>query len=345
MSWLRVVAIVGVVTIHVVGGTALMEGARQTWRGWLAIVLDIGAVFTVPVFVMASGALLLDPSRFRGTADFLRRRAVRLLPAVAFWHLFYWAFRVAYLDQDDSVRDFVQRTLTGTLYPHLYFFWIVLGLAVVTPVLIPWLATASPRAVLIAGVCAAAMPILTVSARLLLGLTPVWVDTPWTWWVLYLGFYLLGWGLRDVVLSGAWLWTAVLATVALGLGLSWQWRNPAAPPWLQHAAPISYYGLTVHIYSVMVFLLVRSLVRADGPLRMLARPRPAALGRKLGDATLGVFALHIAFVPVVIDLPLIGGESAAASWEQLLARVAVVLVLSFAVVLPLRRVPVIRRVL
>lgn len=74
ISWLRFVAITGVVTIHSVGGTAAMAGARDTLRGKLAILLDIGAIFAVPVFVMISGALVLDPARYRGPRDFLRKR-------------------------------------------------------------------------------------------------------------------------------------------------------------------------------------------------------------------------------------------------------------------------------
>ena len=73
LSWLRFIAIVGVVSIHTAGYTAAAAGARDRLEGQLAIALDIGAIFTVPLFVMISGALLLDPKKFHGTEDFLRR--------------------------------------------------------------------------------------------------------------------------------------------------------------------------------------------------------------------------------------------------------------------------------
>ena len=66
VSWLRVLAILAVVLIHVAGITAVAPDARSTTQGNLAIVLDFASRWSVPVFVMVSGALLLDPSRYRG---------------------------------------------------------------------------------------------------------------------------------------------------------------------------------------------------------------------------------------------------------------------------------------
>ena len=162
ISWLRVAAIAAVVLIHVAGLTAVAPDARSMAHGQLAIVLDFASRWCVPVFVMISGALLLDPGRYRGPADFLRRRAMRLVPAVVVWHLVYLAYRLASTEAPLSGHDLLERVLTGRLWTALYFFWIVLGLAVLTPVLVPWVAAASRQAQLIAGVSAAAVPALTV---------------------------------------------------------------------------------------------------------------------------------------------------------------------------------------
>ncbi len=345
VSWMRSLAIVGVVTIHVVGGTAATPWARESRLGALAIWLDIGFVFTVPLFVMISGALLLDPDRYSGAGTFLRKRALRIVPALLVWHVAYWAFRVAYLGRHEGPVDFLRLTLTGDLYSHLYFFWIVLGLAVVAPVLVPWIATVSRRVVVLAGCAAAAMPVLTISSQLGLGREPVWVDTPWTWWLFYLGFFLLGWGLRETVLRGPALAAACLAAVVAGALLSWQWRNPGAPEWLQILSPVSYYGVGVHLYAVLVFLVVKSLVRPEGALRVLTRPTPSRVAASVGGATMGVFALHMMFVRLVFRVPVVGGANVATSSEQLVGRVAVVFVVTLAVVLLLRRVPYVRSVL
>ena len=134
LSWLRVVAIAAVVLIHTAGLTAVAPDARSTTRGQIAIALDFSSRWSVPVFVMLSGALLLDPARYRGTADFLRRRAMRLVPAVIVWHLIYLTYIIVLTDTSMTAGDALRRTLTGQLFTALYFFWIVLGLAVITPI-------------------------------------------------------------------------------------------------------------------------------------------------------------------------------------------------------------------
>lgn len=344
ISWLRFVAICGVITIHTVGSTAVADGARDSRAGILAILLDIGAIFTVPVFVMLSGAVSLDPAKYSTPSGFLGKRLSRLVPAIVAWHLFYWAFKNLYLDAGWSPEEVLRRTLTGDLATALYFFWIVLGLSVISPVLITWIASATRRQVVVTGLVAASLPVLTTFTLPLRG-GPMWIETPWTWWIFYLGLYILGWGLRDVVLRGAPLLLTTVLTLALGVGLAWQWRNPEAPTWLQ-VAPVNYYGVSVQLYAVLVFLVAHSLIRHDGVLSVLTRTGPARLGRTLGDATLGVFALHIAVLTIVVqEVPVIGGDWAATSSEQMVARVATVIVVTYAIVLVLRRVPGVRRIL
>lgn len=52
------------------------------------MIVDIGAIWCVPVFVMISGALLLAPDTHRARpGTFWRKRLVRLLPALVVWHL------------------------------------------------------------------------------------------------------------------------------------------------------------------------------------------------------------------------------------------------------------------
>jgi len=342
LSWLRVLAICGVVAIHTTGATAIRPDARSTVVGVLSIALNRGFNFTVPLFVMLSGALLLDPARYRGDADFLRRRALRLVPAVIVWHVFYWGFRVFYMDQHVPWQTALKLTLTGKLFTALYFFWIVLGLAVVTPVLVAWVAGASRRAVLVAGAAAVAIPALTTATVAFRGAPLAWVETPWTWWLPYLGVYLLGWGLRGVVLRGPALVAALLAAVAIAVAIAASFGRHDVPVWFNGLIG-GYYSLGVQLFAALVFLVAQGLVRPGGVLGGLSRPGPARVGRLLGEATLGVFALHLAVLFVSYDLPVVGGNPAASTVLELVGRTGLVVVVTFLLVLLLRRIPVVRR--
>lgn len=345
ISWLRALAIIGVVTIHSVAFNAAAEDARSTSYGTLAIWLDIGAVCAVPLFVMLSGSVLLDPTRYRDHGTFLRKRAARLVPALVFWHLWYWAL-VSW--KDGAVlpwRDTLLRAATGELYTALYFFWIIIGLALLTPLVIGFVATSSRRAILIAGAALATIPALSLATLQPRGASVVLVETAWTWWFGYLGVYLLGWGLRGVRLRGLTLAAVSAATVALGALGCWQWRNPEAPPWLQTISPVSYYGGGTILYTIGVFLVFQALVQPDGLLRVLTRGLGAKVGTTLGAATLGVFGFHLTIVWLLPELGIGGDLPAAGAMGPMLGRLALTLLISFSVVLLLRRVPVVRSVL
>ncbi|MBD1270221.1 acyltransferase family protein [Aeromicrobium tamlense] len=345
ISWLRAIAIVGVVTIHSVAPNAAAEDARSTTVGTLAIWLDIGAVCAVPLFVMLSGSVLLDPRRYGSHSVFLRKRAARLVPALVFWHLWYWALVTR---QDGTAlpwRDALLETVTGELYTALYFFWIIIGLALITPLVIGFVSTSSRRAVLVAGAALATIPALSLATIQPREASVVLVETAWTWWFGYLGVYLLGWGLRGLRLRGLALAAVSAVTLALGALGCWQWRNPEAPQWLQTISPVSYYGAGTILYAIGVFLVAQALIQPDGLLRVLARGIGARLGTTLGAATLGVFGLHLTFVWLLPELGIGGDLPAAEAVGPLLGRLAITLVASFAIVLVLRRVPVVRSVL
>src|SRR3954447_23076195 len=78
-GWLdlaRVLAIGAVLAVHeagaAVGARRPGEPADPAW--WAANVLDAASRWCVPVFVMVSGALLLDPRRTERPREFYRRR-------------------------------------------------------------------------------------------------------------------------------------------------------------------------------------------------------------------------------------------------------------------------------
>lgn len=340
ISWLRAVSIVSVMVIHTTGSTAAAPDARSSTTGLVAIAIDVGSHFAVPVFVMVSGALNLDPGRYRGARDFLRRRTARLVPAVVFWHLWYIGVRALRGDEMDAA-DLVSRVFYGELFTQLYFFWIVLGLSLLTPLLMPLVVRWGRRGVGLAGAGAAMLAAIAVALRLETGT----LENAVLWWVPYLGYYLLGWALREVRLRGPALALAAMLTVALGVLLQWQWANDRVPVPLDAVAPVSYYGASMALYTIGVFLLAHALLAPDGALGVLSRPPAVAVGNELGSATLGVFGFHMTVLAVLTATGFLGVDEPADDVLTLLARVAVVVVVSYAVVLPLRRVPVVRRVL
>lgn len=343
VTWLRIVAIYAVVMIHTAGSSAAAADSRQSVDGWVSRALDFSLMWAVPVFVMISGALALDPTRFRGTGDFLRKRLRRLVPAIVVWHMVYLAYFAATTGDWVGVQDTFSRAVTGQVAPHLYFFWIVLGLSVLTPVLVPWLAQVSRRAWVIAALLAWSVPILSMWPLLNDGSRLGVVESAWSWWVPYLGAYLMGWALRGVVLSRRAQLTAALAAVAMMGLLTWQWNNPEVPTWIPLWLGAHYYSPLVAALSVLVFLLAQATIRADGALSLLTQPRVLRWAAPVGEATMGIFALHFLILIIGTDTGILGTPET--TWPMVLLRFVVVAVVTTVLVLVLRRVPYVRQVL
>lgn len=344
VTWLRIVAVYGVVLIHTAGPTAAGSGSTTTLDGWVARALDLPFMWAVPVFVMLAGTLSLDPERFRGSAPYLRKRLTRLGPAILFWNAVYLGYLLITVeDWGDAWHDAVGLVLAGEVAPHLYFFWIVLGLSVLTPVLVPWIAGSSRRTWVIAAVAAWSVPVLSTWPLLPSG-EPLGVHTAaWSWWIPYLGAYLMGWALRGVTLPRWSIVPAVALTVTLMGLLTWQWKNPEAPEWLDLWFPASYYGLTVAVLSCLVLLLAQTLVRPGGIGGVLTTPAVMRMATPVGAATLGIFALHFLVLAIATRTGVLGAPETA--WPIVLLRFLIVATVTTAVVLALRRVPIVRTVL
>lgn len=346
LGWFRFVAIAGVVLIHVNGLTAVQHVGDGTAVGRVALVLDFVSRWSVPAFVMASGAMLLDPTRFRGSGDFLRRRAARLVPPLVVWHLVYAAVLVWATGRFEPA-DLLHDALIGKLYTALYFFWIVLGLALLTPLLVPWVASTTAREVGIAGVILAVMPAVAMAIVPVAPASEAWVRTAVTWWVPYLGYFLLGYALRRAPVR---LWAGVVALLGFVAGCAWvvwQWRGTSGLAGvLEHYQPAeSYFHPAVAVSACAALYLARWVVRPGGIGGWFARPLASRVGRVLGSATLGVFAVHQLVLAVVERAPVIGGGAVADSVGELMARCAVVLIGSYLLALISGRLPAMRRLM
>uniref|UniRef100_UPI003B3AF399 acyltransferase family protein n=1 Tax=Pseudactinotalea sp. TaxID=1926260 RepID=UPI003B3AF399 len=253
-----------------------------------------------------------------------------------------WYIGVRWLRGDEMVAsDIARRIVVGELFTQLYFFWIVLGLSLLTPVLMPLIQRWGRRGAGVVGGLALLATMVVAST----GMPGRLFENAVLWWVPYLGYYLLGWFLREVRVRGVAEPALAVLTIGLAVQLSWQWDNDAVPMWLHTVTPVNYYGAGMALYSICVFLLAHALLAPDGALRRLLRGVPMVIGREIGGATMGIFGFHMTVLAVLKATGWLGGDEPATDLVTLLLRVAVVTIATLAVVLPLTRVPVVRRVM
>lgn len=341
---LRVVAVAGVVAIHVfaaIVGNADVRGSA-TW--WGAVAIDIGVIWVVPAFVMVSGALLLTPrAQDGGPSVFYRRRLLRLGPAFVFWQIFYLlVVRMWMSGEDLTLAQGVLLIAEGRTYTHLYFLWLIVGLYAIAPVLWPFLRDGGrPRALILAG-CALVVTAAVYSIAAILSLSGQSVDVhlnALTQWLPYVGYFVAGCALAGVVLSTRWAVVAVLVSMGALAFAIWEYGIAPEFPLIRAVLPVGYTSLTTMAATIGIFLVVQRLF-----LNVRFTPSTTRLWATLSDASFGVFLVHFA---IIILIRLIAPEAAAFAASSLWACAllwAVVVVTSFAIALVARRVPFVRRV-
>ncbi|MGB9378068.1 MAG: acyltransferase [Mycobacteriales bacterium] len=324
----RIVAAVMVVVIHSVAGTVggTAPGSRMWWG---ATLLDSAASWAVPVFVMMSGALVLGSPRWSGAASFYRRRLVKIgIPAVA-WIAIYIAFRGLYLHQEFGVRQAAKLTLAGYPYVHLFYLFVIFGLYAVAPGL--------------------RILIEHISRGQLVAITAIWLSLGWfnefigpaldvptannavTFFIPYVGYFLAGYVLRDAVVRGLRAWLLVVGIALLIVG------EAATAYALDTLAPLNKFSALTIPMSIMAFIVLLQVGRVAERRGFTGR-----LAAGLSSAAFGVYLIHLIVLSVFTDRA--GIDITPATPGGLALALAGTVVASWAIILVVQRIPLLKRI-
>ena len=132
---LRFVAVAAVVLLHV--SAFIIYEYNHYPRGWwwLANLVDSGTRWCVPIFLMLSGRLLLDPQKSEPIAVFLKKRFLRVLIPLVIWSIFYALYSAGFDLSKISVLDLLRKIVQGPVYFHLGFLYVLISLYLITPIL------------------------------------------------------------------------------------------------------------------------------------------------------------------------------------------------------------------
>ena len=295
IAWLRVLAMVGVVLIHVSGLVTSRDDLDGTGVRMVASVLNGATRFCVPLFVLVSGALLLRPSVMAsGPRTFYRRRLARLLPALVFWNLVYLAFRYSVLGVRFRPDDVAAQLLSGRVYTALYFFWLILGLYVVAPWLWNAVRDLTDRQRLVLGLVVVAV---TCTWQATIGfLDRAGMDgspgaqTIWTLWIPYVGYFLVGGALRGLLpVSRRSGWTG-LGVALVGMAVTSLQVYRGSSEVLDVISPVGYKSVVIAATTIALWF-AGSWFWREGT--RASRGAVGRFGELLGSLTLGVFAIHL----------------------------------------------------
>lgn len=136
LDLLRISAIVLVLFVHAAAQTIHNTPLNST-RFYALVIYDDLAHIAVPLFVMISGCMLLDPKRQFDTRKFYSKNIFRIVVAFLFWtsvNLVYDAARY-YFEHDGfsgfSVENMFKGFFVGKIY--MWYLFMIFGLYIITP--------------------------------------------------------------------------------------------------------------------------------------------------------------------------------------------------------------------
>lgn len=287
MIWLdaaRVFSIVAVVVLHVAGSVVTLAAlGSHVW--WVGNLYDTVVRWCVPVFVMVSGALLLDPCKTEDVTEFYLKRSARVLLPIAFWSAVYilWNHRGALANL--GAMDVLRSIARGWPHYHLWFLYMILCLYLFVPFLRTLVRTTSRSDLWWLAFLMFVLSGVNEFSRVFSGNEPgLFIN----WFLLYLPYFLCGYLIQtsDRSVPLAVLMAVFVSAVAVtALGCYWLGRAQGLDRGLYF---YGYLSVSVIPMSISMMFMLKQCTWAD---------RWAQCIQPLAQLTLGVYLVH----PILLE--------------------------------------------
>ena len=138
LDTLRSLAMFGVIIIHVSTPLVKMTYVKNMQYWWIGNLVDSAVRFSVPLFLMLSGATLL--AKEYNLSDFYKRRIIRVFFPILFWMIAYWVYRWLSLNlksqphSPDSILNWgINLFLKEGISKHFWYIYMILVLYIFVP--------------------------------------------------------------------------------------------------------------------------------------------------------------------------------------------------------------------
>ena len=291
----------------------------QSSNGYVAALVQGFVQIGVPLFFMLSGAFLLAQP-IEKPSTFYRKRLPRLLIPLAVWLPLYYLY---FFVKGADVAEYALHLFWAKGYFHLWFLPPLLGLYLVTPLLRKVIERVSRSRDL--ALIAVGLLLLEVIGSFFLFVYQVELPIP-ILFIPYLGYYLLGYVLKEHALAKKSLWgvlygagtLAMISLLVLYHGSSW------AEYVTSNLSPL------VAVATISLFALFSSLPRLSHNPRFLS----SFAARSLGVYLIDIVVLNVVTKPFLLWFPSIMEQALL----SILLRWSLTAVLSFIVVSLLQKV-------
>lgn len=134
---LRAISIFAVITMHVIGNTINTFGLTGTPADVYNAICEL-MYFAVPMFIMISGSLFLNPKRELDTKTLYKKYILKMVIALFLFGMFYSMLEIYFNTRTidaSMIVESVKNVFTGNLWAHMWYLYLIIGLYMITPLL------------------------------------------------------------------------------------------------------------------------------------------------------------------------------------------------------------------
>ena len=342
---IRVSGIFLVILLHVTNTfyDQIYKGPFSAGSWWTYTIYKSISLPCVPLFVILSGALLLQPSKLDEPIKvFLKKRVNRIGLAWIFWSGIYiiWGFYVtkAALTLNNIGQSIIISLFTGSYY-HFWFLYLIAGLYLVTPLLRAVVSFNNTKLVSylimlwFIGICV--VPLVPL-------FTPYSLDSDVFVVGGYIGYFLLGFYLQNARMRSRYVYGFLILGIVLTVGITWVMNFPLHPLGQDYYF-FDYLAINVVIASIAMYALL-SRFHADWP--GASHPRIGKLTQLISQNTLPIYLFHV----MIIEALAIGTlgftlNLAVMPIVEIPVVAVAILLVTLGLVLLMKKVPVLRRLI
>jgi surface polysaccharide O-acyltransferase-like enzyme len=311
---------------------------------WTSNVYDSIARTAVPLFIILTGALLLQPTKTEEPLRvFFKKRWNRIGIPVLFWGAIFFAWDFLVKGQPATAQYVAQGILAGP-YVHFWYVYVLVGLYLITPLIRIVVAHANWQTIryflAIWFVGTGILPLLTLIA----GISPqaVWFKLNVFLLIGLLGYFVLGAYIAKLTLRRTTLSILLVASTAFTVFGTYFIIATLGEQYSQFFLDAS--SFSVIIASVSLFLILASVPTKKIETRF---PKGNRVLQVISENTLPIYLFHIIVLETlqqgyfgfkisvtninpIIEIPLI---------------TVVTLLICLAIIVPLKRIPYVKRII
>jgi surface polysaccharide O-acyltransferase-like enzyme len=289
LDHLRVIAIFAVITGHVIVDFYKMYGKVGPAEWWLSNILAAFLRFAVPIFVMASGAVLLGRSYTIG--EFYNKRAVRLIPPIIFWNLLYlFLYILDGMDMQTVLWTLKARIITdGYIAPHMWYLSMFICLMIFVPFINKFITGEKPTGGELALLVSVSFPFFLLNTIASVADDIYTISMNWfrifPWFIVYFiaGYYIDNYS-EKIRIKNSLIVIFIVVLVAVGAGLNYYAVSSLGI--LKDCFFVTEMGPLVFLMSMLIFLLGKNLSS------VLTQSKFVSV---VADASFGMYLIHEIF--------------------------------------------------